>query len=173
MDIWNQRERSAKEIEFTRRAVEKIAEEGKFLVDDIERNDVKFSGTQLILELEYVIKALVDPFCSWNEKKSDVVLEYYTLKAELYNVPFLNYIATPVIPINLNQSLTVFKTEIINYVTKVYNESEGVDLQTYDSIEIAYQNLGPEKRFYYSQQNFDGVPSPRGSLIGVTKELTV
>jgi hypothetical protein len=171
MGIWNQRERSAKEIEFTRRAVEKISEEGKFLLEDIERNDVKFSGAQLILELEYVIKALVDPFCSWNEKKSDVVLEYYTLKAELYNLPFLNYIATPIIPINLNQSLTIFKTEIITYVTNVYNESQGLTLETYDSIEIAYQSLGPGRRFYYSQENFDGVPSPRGSLIAVTKEI--
>jgi hypothetical protein len=169
MEIWDQRELSNKEAEFIRRAIEKIADEGKYLVSDIERNDVKLGGSQLILELEYVIQALRDPVCSWNEKKSNTILEYYTLKADLYELPFLNYITTPIIPINLNKSLKEFKKEIISYITKETNEPERTDFEVFDSLEEAFQTLGPDKKFYWSESNFDGVPSPNNSLVGITK----
>jgi hypothetical protein len=142
MITWNPRERSPKELDFTLRAIEKIAKEGEFLVSDIERNDVKFTGSQLILELKYVIEALKDPVCSWSKRKSDVVLDYYTLKAELYNLPFLDYISTPIIPINLGstnaQNVQNFvSTDSIEFVKnqdtyranlKISNSQEGAEV---------------------------------------------
>jgi hypothetical protein len=47
---------------------------------------------------------------------------------------------------------------------------EGNNFEIFDSIETAYQTLGPNKRFYWSEGNFDGMPSPNNSLVGVTKE---
>lgn len=42
-------------------------------------------------------------------------------------------------------------------------------LQTFNSLDEALLALGPDERFLYSKENIDGVSSPRGSSIGVTK----
>jgi hypothetical protein len=153
---FNSRTLSSKELEFTSRAISKISTEGGYLADDIEVNDVKFSGSQLIIELQYVIESLQDPVCIWTEKESSVIIDYYSLHAELYDIPFLNHLNTPVLPIligetNTDGKLTSLKSELLEYIRGLlYMPSfivKGTNLGRFDAEDSVPAHDLPRDRF--------------------------
>lgn len=172
---FNTKELTRKETDFIFKAMKKISLEGTNLVNDIEENDVRFTGSQLITELDYVIKGLQDPVRSWSQQESDMIIDYYTIQSGLYNIPFSSYMTTPTVPIKLeskNTTLSILKTELTIYITMMLGAEVGVNFLVFNSILTAFQVLGPGKKFYWSEDNYDGVSSPNNSLIGVTKEQT-
>jgi len=62
--------------------------------------------------------------------------------------------------------------DLAKYVAS-FIESGGTsfsDIPQFSSAEQAYENLGGDQRFRWSENNLDGVPSPNGSQVGITKQ---
>ena len=74
--------------------------------------------------------------------------------------------------IKKNQRWIIQQIECIKNGDCLCPQGDGIDLSKipeFDSLAQAATSLGINKYFRWSEINIDGVPSPKGSQIGVTK----
>lgn len=103
---------SDKETTFINRAIKKITQLTENLNIEISNNDVTHENVQLILELELVITTLQNYFCDWVIAESDYVVDFFTIKANLFEIPFVS-LSNPII-YQGNSWATIQNLEIIN-----------------------------------------------------------
>jgi hypothetical protein len=72
-------------LEFINKAQSKIGELGLYIAN--RKHDK--SSSELCKELIYVIKAFLNPYNSWSEEQALSIVNYYNVKAELNNIPYL------------------------------------------------------------------------------------
>jgi hypothetical protein len=103
---------------------------------------------------------------SWYKNMKAIDMDsgiYYTWKESVSGVIDGGY----TYPNNVISFGIVYSLKTYNFV--LFTEDSSA-YPTFDSAEEAFQNLGLNKNFYWSQNNTDGVPSPNGSIVGITKE---
>jgi hypothetical protein len=86
-------------IEFLGKAQSKIGELGTYIAS--RKHDK--SSADLCKELTYVIKAFVSPYNNWSLGTALDIVNYYNVKAELNNVPYLNVVGYDIKSIKIVQ----------------------------------------------------------------------
>jgi len=80
---------------FVSRSRQRITVLGAELADEFQRNDVTNYKAELIVELEYAIKALMSTDLTWTADEIQLVIDYYTKVAELTAFGYREMIFNP------------------------------------------------------------------------------